>query len=150
MAFHGYGQLSRVAELGPEARTAGGLDAHGTSTSSYPPSRRWEKSMTRAFSNWPWRRLESRASWCGSRRWKFLKRVADPSAYEPVERLLTDKEVNMRVAAIATAASCGGARAVPKLVRMLKDASWESAGSGQGAGQNRRRSGGGRPLHGIA
>ncbi|MEJ0090927.1 MAG: HEAT repeat domain-containing protein [Limisphaerales bacterium] len=55
----------------------------------------------------------------------ILKRIADPSAYEPVERLLTDKEVNMRVAAIATAASCGGERAVPKLVRMLKDPSWE-------------------------
>jgi HEAT repeat protein len=56
---------------------------------------------------------------------EILKRIADSSAYEPVERLLNDKEVNMRVAAIGTAASCGGTRALPKLVRMLKDASWE-------------------------
>lgn len=56
---------------------------------------------------------------------EILKNLADSSAYEAVERLLGDKEVNMRVAAIATAASCGGTRAVPKLVRMLKDASWE-------------------------
>jgi hypothetical protein len=56
---------------------------------------------------------------------EILKRIADPSAYDPVERLLGDKEVNMRVAAIATATACGGTRALPRLVRMLKDSSWE-------------------------
>jgi len=33
--------------------------------------------------------------------------------------------VNMRVAAIAAVTTCGGARALPRLMRMLKDASWE-------------------------
>ncbi|MEI9865929.1 MAG: HEAT repeat domain-containing protein [Limisphaerales bacterium] len=81
----------------------------------------------------------------------ILKRIADPSAYELVERMLGDKEVNMRVAAIGTAASCGGARAVPKVVRMLKDSSWEVRREAVKAlGQDRRWSGGGRPVRGIA
>ena len=56
---------------------------------------------------------------------EILKRIADPSAYDPMERLLGDKEVNLRVAAIAAVTSCDGTRAQPRLVRMLKDASWE-------------------------
>ena len=56
---------------------------------------------------------------------EILKRIADSSAYEAVERLLGDKEVNLRIEAVAAAASCGGTRAVPRLVRMLRDASWE-------------------------
>jgi HEAT repeat protein len=56
---------------------------------------------------------------------EILKRIADSSAYEAVERLLNDKEVNLRIEAVSAAASCGGTRAVPRLVRMLRDASWE-------------------------
>ena len=56
---------------------------------------------------------------------EILKGLADSSAYEAVERLLKDPEVNIRAAAISTAASCGGTSALPKLVKMLKDDSWE-------------------------
>jgi HEAT repeat protein len=55
----------------------------------------------------------------------YVQHHADPSTYEMVERLLKDKEPNIRAAAVGAAVSCGGNRAVPVLVGMLRDASWE-------------------------
>lgn len=55
----------------------------------------------------------------------FLSQQADPATYTAVERLLKDKEPNLRASAVGAVVSCGGNRAVPTLVGMLRDASWE-------------------------
>jgi len=55
----------------------------------------------------------------------YLENQADPSAYEPMERLLRDPEPNIRAAAVSAVVSCGGNRAVPTLVGLLRDGSWE-------------------------
>ncbi len=55
----------------------------------------------------------------------FVADAAVPDNYATVERLLKDKEPNIRAAAVGAAVSCGGNRAVPALVGMLRDVSWE-------------------------
>lgn len=55
----------------------------------------------------------------------LLADLADPANYEVMEKLLKDKEPNIRAAAIGASVSCGGSRAVPALISLLKDTSWE-------------------------
>lgn len=55
----------------------------------------------------------------------YLGGLADPAHYNVVEAKLTDRHPNIRSVAISAAVKCGGKRAVPKLLGMLRDVSWE-------------------------
>ena len=54
-----------------------------------------------------------------------LERLADPTTYPEVERLLEDPHSSVRSCAVEAAFRCGGQRAVPALVKCLKDSFWE-------------------------
>jgi len=124
--FMATGNLSRVAELGPEGiAPLVDLMRNGTPDQQVSAVKALGEVEDPRVLKLSLEALKKPNAMLKLAALDILKRLADPSAYDAVERLLSDKEVNMRVAAIATAASCGGTRAVPKLLRMLKDTSWE-------------------------
>jgi HEAT repeat protein len=59
----------------------------------------------------------------------ILERMGDPAFFHDVERLLGDENPSVRGAAVEAATRCGAARAaaraVPSLLKSLKDTSWE-------------------------
>ena len=82
---------------------------------------------------------------------EILKRIADSSVYEAVERLLGDKEVNLRIEAVAAAASCGGTlRRAPVGAHVAGCLLGSSTGGGQGPGPAGRCGGRGGSLQGVA
>jgi HEAT repeat protein len=55
----------------------------------------------------------------------LVQQFADPTNFDMAEQLFKDREPNIRAAAIGATVRCGGNRAVPGLIGLLKDVSWE-------------------------
>jgi HEAT repeat protein len=54
-----------------------------------------------------------------------LERIADPTTYPDVVKLLKDPNAGVRTTAVDTATRCGGKRTVPELVNALRDTFWD-------------------------
>jgi len=120
------GNLNRVAELGPEGiRPLMDLLRNGTPEQQLSAIKALGEVKDERILKLSLEALRKPSTLVKLAALEIIKNFADPSTYDAVERLLGDKEVNLRVAAIGPAMTCGGTRAMPRLLRLLKDPSWE-------------------------